>query len=129
MWPACFYNPKDDLMGNRPVGNLASEDVAPMAIFRCSKCGCEEDTALCNYWSARLREFPALCSVCDPKIGKWHGEFPRKYGYSNAASPDRVVRNLVGMTRLTEAGQGLAAANKDMATIGEPPRGATAPPS
>jgi hypothetical protein len=29
-----------------------------MAFFRCTKCGCEEDTALCNYWSARIQEVP-----------------------------------------------------------------------
>ena|SRR5258708_28796010 len=46
-----------------------------MAIFRCSKCGRDEDTALSNYWSARLREMPTVCSLCDPKIGKWHREF------------------------------------------------------
>jgi hypothetical protein len=49
-----------------------------MAFFRCVKCDCEEDTALCNYWTARLQEIPPVCSACDPKIGKWHGQFPRK---------------------------------------------------
>jgi hypothetical protein len=48
-----------------------------MALFRCAKCGCEEGTALCNYWSARIRQTAPLCSVCDPKIRRWHGEFPR----------------------------------------------------
>ena len=51
-----------------------------MATFRCTKCGCDEDTALCNYWSARVRDIPPLCSACDSKIGKWHGEFPRLFG-------------------------------------------------
>jgi len=37
-----------------------------------------EDTTLCKFWSARLRETPTLCSACDPKIGKWHGQFPRE---------------------------------------------------
>ena len=49
-----------------------------MSLFRCRKCGCAEDTALCHYWSARLRETEPICSACDPKIGKWHGEFPRE---------------------------------------------------
>jgi hypothetical protein len=49
-----------------------------MAFFRCSRCQCKEDTALCNYWSARLKQQPALCSACDPKIAKWHGEFARE---------------------------------------------------
>jgi len=49
-----------------------------MAFFQCSGCGCVEDTALCNYWSARVREMPTLCSACDSKIAKWHGQFPRE---------------------------------------------------
>jgi hypothetical protein len=49
-----------------------------MTFFQCSKCGCAEDTALCHYWSARLRQTPILCSECDPRIGKWHGQFPRE---------------------------------------------------
>jgi hypothetical protein len=88
-----------------------------MAIFHCSKCGCDEDTALCNYWSARLQEMPGLCSACDPKIGKWHGEFPRRYETPNAAGPGSAVRNLVGLTRLSEAGQVVAEANREMAIV------------
>ena len=49
-----------------------------MAFFRCSRCYCKEDTALCNFWSARLKQQPALCSACDPKIAKWHGQFARE---------------------------------------------------
>jgi hypothetical protein len=49
-----------------------------MSFFQCNECGCVEDTALCHYWSARLRQTPALCSACDPKIGRWHGQFPRE---------------------------------------------------
>jgi hypothetical protein len=49
-----------------------------MSLFQCSKCGCGEDTALCNYWPARVRETTPMCSACDPKIGKWHDEFPRE---------------------------------------------------
>jgi len=48
-----------------------------MSLFQCSKCGCAEDTALCHYWSARLQGTAPICSACDPKIGKWHGEFER----------------------------------------------------
>jgi hypothetical protein len=48
-----------------------------MSLFQCSKCGCAEDTALCHYWSARLQSTAPICSACDPKIGKWHGEFER----------------------------------------------------
>jgi hypothetical protein len=49
-----------------------------MALFQCSSCGCVEDSALCHYWSARLRQTPPVCSACDPKIAKWHGEFPQE---------------------------------------------------
>jgi len=49
-----------------------------MSYFQCSKCGCVEDTALCHYWSAKLREMPVLCSACDPRIAKWHNEFPQE---------------------------------------------------
>jgi len=49
-----------------------------MSFFRCSRCHCKEDTALCNYWSARLQQSPAVCSACDPKIAKWHGQFARE---------------------------------------------------
>jgi hypothetical protein len=56
----------------------AYESLRAMPLFKCSKCGCVENTALCHYWSARLRQSPALCSACDPKIDKWHGEFPQE---------------------------------------------------
>jgi hypothetical protein len=49
-----------------------------MPLFPCSKCNCIEDTALSHYWSARLRQKAALCSACDPTIGKWHGEFAKE---------------------------------------------------
>src|ERR1700704_3403988 len=49
-----------------------------MPLFQCRKCGCAENTALCHYWSARLRETEPLCSACDPTVAKWHGEFPRE---------------------------------------------------
>jgi hypothetical protein len=49
-----------------------------MPLFPCKKCNCIEDTALSHYWSARLRQTAAVCSACDPTIGKWHGEFPRE---------------------------------------------------
>ena len=49
-----------------------------MPLFACSKCNCVEDTALSHYWGARLRQTAALCSACDPAIGKWHAEFPRE---------------------------------------------------
>jgi len=55
-----------------------------MGIFACDKCGCIENTASSRYWLRDLdketKQFigPALCSLCDPKIGKWHNIFERK---------------------------------------------------
>lgn len=66
-----------------------------MTLFRCSKCGCQEGTALCNYWSAQIRGQPPLCSACDPRIGKWHAEFPRESGgWSRPLQPAEVLRLL-----------------------------------
>lgn len=53
-----------------------------MSVFRCSKCGCVENTAVSNYWEQKFpfgggESKPLLCSQCDPEIGKWHGRFPR----------------------------------------------------
>lgn len=63
-----------------------------MAFFRCEKCGCQEDTALCKYWSARIQETPPPCSACDPKIAKWHAEFPRKYQGVSQGEPAEGVK-------------------------------------
>ncbi len=58
-----------------------------MPLFRCEQCGCVENTALSNYWmrgrdavtlAPRAVPLPALCSECDPQIGRWHGEFPKR---------------------------------------------------
>jgi hypothetical protein len=92
-----------------------------MATFPCSKCGCEDDTALCNYWSARLREMPALCSVCDPKIGKWHGDFPR--------GPTRPATNSFALTRLDDAMIKLVEANEEMALRSARPQSGASPGS
>lgn len=54
-----------------------------MSLFRCTKCGCIENTAVCNYWH---HQFPykgedkkdPLCSECDPEINKWHGCFEKR---------------------------------------------------
>jgi hypothetical protein len=81
-----------------------------MATFRCGKCGCNDDTALCNYWSARVRDMLPVCSACDPKIGKWHGQFPRLFGAflvtpRPTSSPREALASLVGRLRLAEAGR------------------------
>lgn len=47
-----------------------------MSLYRCDKCGCADNTALTRYW---FRDGgAALCSECDPAIGKWHEQFPKK---------------------------------------------------
>jgi hypothetical protein len=79
-----------------------------MATFRCSKCGCHEDTALCNYWSDRVRDRPPVCSACDPRIQQWHRQFPRLFGVflvtpraAPTPRPRETLASLVG--RLAEA--------------------------
>jgi hypothetical protein len=47
-----------------------------MPLFRCTECGCVENTA-CSHYAVRERGEPALCSECDPAIGKWHGLFEK----------------------------------------------------
>jgi len=47
-----------------------------MPIFKCTKCGCVENTAVCNYWNRKQGSEP-LCSACDPEIGQWHNKFPQ----------------------------------------------------
>lgn len=58
-----------------------------MPLFKCEQCGCVENTALSNYWTRNINwdstnaeplKNPALCSECDPEIGKWHGQFPKR---------------------------------------------------
>jgi hypothetical protein len=78
-----------------------------MATFRCGKCGCNEDTALCNYWSARVRDLRPVCSACDSKIGRWHGQFPRIFGtflVTPSSSPREAPASLVKRLRLAEEG-------------------------
>ena len=49
-----------------------------MPIFKCDECGCVENTALSGYWWRKSNgKDKALCSECDPKIGKWHGVFEK----------------------------------------------------
>lgn len=71
-----------------------------MATFRCGKCGCDEDTALCNYWSDRVRDRLPVCSACDPRTEKWHGQFPRLFGVFLVTPPTprprEVLASLVG---------------------------------
>lgn len=48
-----------------------------MPIFKCDKCNCVDNTAV-TYYNIRKNGEPALCSECDPKIGKWHGIFSKE---------------------------------------------------
>lgn len=49
-----------------------------MSLFECEKCGAVENTASSNYWKRHIHEGKsALCSECDPEIGKWHNIFPK----------------------------------------------------
>jgi hypothetical protein len=88
-----------------------------MATFRCGKCGCHEDTALCNYWSARVRDLLPVCSACDVKIGKWHGQFPRLFGAflvtpRPTPSPREVLASSVRRLQIAEFGPDLEVANR-----------------
>lgn len=56
-----------------------------MSIFVCDKCGCIDNTATTRYWM-RCGGF-ALCSECDPAIGKWHGLFDRRQYDSGRDEP------------------------------------------
>lgn len=56
-----------------------------MPCFNCEKCGVIENTAVSNYWTRNLECTPkeirgkALCSQCDPTIGRWHDSFARVF--------------------------------------------------
>jgi hypothetical protein len=50
-----------------------------MSLFRCSKCGCVENTALSNFAIQVLRDgLDPLCSECDPTIRQWHNRFEKR---------------------------------------------------
>ncbi len=67
-----------------------------MPLFKCTSCGCVENTAISGYWSQQLvfnarlaketrpppklsgKPWAPLCSECNPDIGKWHGQFPKE---------------------------------------------------
>jgi hypothetical protein len=77
-----------------------------MSLFQCHKCGCAEDTALCHYWSALLRDTALICSACDPTVGKWHGEFPRKpYAVAHEREFERLLeQSWVQQSLMTQPG-------------------------
>lgn len=47
-----------------------------MPLFRCSKCGSIDNTAMGDYWMDTAEGRPPLCVEC--KTGVWHGEFPKE---------------------------------------------------
>lgn len=49
-----------------------------MPLYECSQCHCVDNTALTNFWMTNAVGDPPLCSECDPKIGEWHGRFPKR---------------------------------------------------
>lgn len=69
-----------------------------MPLYECEDCHCYDNTALTNYWQARMQGTSYLCSQCDPAIGKWHGRFKRgsaadmKQEEPNWFEPDRDIK-------------------------------------
>ena len=62
-----------------------------MSLFQCEKCGCVENTALCNF---NIRgDSSALCSECDPRIKRWHGLFKKKSAEGMALLSDGFLCN------------------------------------
>lgn len=68
-----------------------------------------------NYWQAPDNA-QALCSECDPVIGQWHGQFPKR----SAAGMLVDQHGHLWSKESFEAGQ-LPAACKIVGEIGQPP--------
>lgn len=55
-----------------------------MSLYRCTKCNAVENTATGGYWIQQInahkdgKRFDPLCSECNPEIGAWHGQFPKR---------------------------------------------------
>jgi hypothetical protein len=49
-----------------------------MPLYKCTKCGCIDNTAMGNFWTANAHGEPELCTECDPEIGVWHGKFVKR---------------------------------------------------
>lgn len=64
-----------------------------MPLFKCASCDCMDNTALTN-WAYRvgIRKLPALCSACDPDIGKWHDEFSQVPWNEKTHGPHDIER-------------------------------------
>ena len=54
-----------------------------MSLFKCEQCDVIENTALCGMVFDDSRPIShqrvLICSECNPKIGTWHGHFPKVY--------------------------------------------------
>lgn len=48
-----------------------------MALYVCDECQCIDDTNVTRFWKRILEGEPALCSLCDPGINRWHNRFFR----------------------------------------------------
>lgn len=59
-----------------------------MPLFRCTKCGCVENSAYGYFWMAKLEQKPPLCSECDPEIGEWHGKFEKRSAVGQVVTSD-----------------------------------------
>lgn len=46
-----------------------------MSLFRCTVCGCKENSALGDFHGANMDKRPVRCSEC--ATGTWHGRFPK----------------------------------------------------
>ena len=55
-----------------------------MPLYMCSKCGSVDNTATGGFWHQEYKAIKAkqpvepLCSACNPDMGKWHDQFPRR---------------------------------------------------
>lgn len=47
-----------------------------MPLFKCSKCGCIDNTAVGNYWAKKLHGHEPMCAECG--YGEWHDIFEKK---------------------------------------------------
>lgn len=49
-----------------------------MSLYACALCDTIDNTALTNFHEQAWKHLPVLCSVCDPEIGCWHGQFQKR---------------------------------------------------
>lgn len=74
-----------------------------MPLFKCSRCGCVDNTALGSYWTDVAEGKPPLCVECE--TGKWHGCFPKQDADAAGYVPDRggfLERTAAGTPKLSD---------------------------